>query len=189
MRRWKTAVAGLAAALLATGMAMPAHAQVAVFEGQGQMVLTFTAAGEGLSFTDVTVNCLPYNITGTGVIEFSIGSAVYAGPITVTGTWSACGDATTLNEGDIAILITGDPLLGDFGCGGGPFGTDMPGVLIGTGPITEGGTAGVCHIGAATTPTYASIMLPGVRTVSAVTTSPLTATGYTETVPFTAAPV
>jgi len=189
MRRWRTAAAALAAALLATGATVPAHAaQVAVFEGQGQMVLTFTAAGAGLSFTDITLNCLTYNVSGSGVIEFSIGTAVYAGPITVTGTWSACGDAT-INQGVFDILITGDPALGDFGCGGGPFGADMPGVLLGFGPITLGGTAGTCHIGSATTPPFPSTMDAGVRTVSAVTTSPLSATGYTETVPFTAEPV
>jgi hypothetical protein len=189
MRKWRIAAAATAAVLLGTGSAVPAHAaQVSLFQGQGQLVLTFTAAGSGLSFTQVAVDCLPYNITGSGVIEFSIGTAVYAGPVTVTGTWSACGDAN-INEGTMDLLVSGDPAFGDFGCDGGPFGTAMPGGLIGLGPVTVGGTAGTCHIGSATTPPFPPAMIGGVRTVSAVTTSPLTATGYTETVPFTAAPV
>lgn len=188
MRRWRIAAAALGATLLATGATVPAHAQLQVFEGQGQLVLTFTAAGQGLPLNEVIINCRTFNVTGTGVIEFAIGTAVYAGPVTVTGTWSACGDAN-VNQGNFDILITGDPLLGDFGCGGGPLGTQMQGVILGLGPVTVGGVAGTCHVGSATTVLFPAAMLGGVRTPSAVDLATQTVTGYTETVPFTASPV
>lgn len=187
MRRWRIAAAAAVATLLGTGSVMPAHA-LSEFEGAGQLVLTFTAAGPGLSFTSITIspNCPTYNVTGSGVVEFSIGTAAYTGSVTVTGTWTACGDAT-INEGNYDILITGDPALGDFSCGGGPFGTDMVGVLLGTGPTTEGGYAGTCHVGSATTPPFPSTFV-GVRAPTSVTPS-LTAAGYTETETFTAEPI
>ena len=168
---------------------MPAAAISNVSLGTGSAVLTFTAESTGLDLipeSHLVGSHLPYcenfAISGTMVVDFSTNTAVYAGPATVTGTYAACGNPTTLQEGVLTFVINGDPLLGDFGCG--TAAAPGHGVLLGFGPVLLIALDAICHVG--NNVGYLQGELPGVEAITSVslqTGSPFDSatTGFTDT--------
>jgi hypothetical protein len=109
----------MCAVALVAAAALPLPAKAAPLlptpSGGGALTLTLTTTSAGLNLFDYS--CITWNVNGTGAVAVAgadAGSA-YTGPVTVTGSVQACGTAQVELDW-ISLSMTGNPLVGDFGC-------------------------------------------------------------------------
>jgi hypothetical protein len=122
-----TRAACAALMMAATCMAavpLRAAAVTQIPEGGGPLSLTLSTTSTGLP--PLAQACITMSVSGTGAwtVAGADATGTYAGPVTVTGSYQACG-SSALDTGWIALTITGNALFGDLSCSSAPIG---PGV-------------------------------------------------------------
>jgi hypothetical protein len=111
-RRLRASIAVGLALLTVALPATQAHAQTSpTNQGTGPVVLTFTPPSG-----DVSDCSQPFDVTGSGEVAVSLDGGAYAGPVSITGSFT-CWLPNTPQDGSISLVISGSNQTGYLQCG------------------------------------------------------------------------